>query len=444
MACPILNIIICYRENNDEYYTMEIEENASNYVDVNQIITIVHDSEEEYELTKKKRKHDDTYVKDSEIVDDEIYNANYKWLNRFKTTTFHMFICLTTGIKYIRNERFPSDVYIKLYHKLYGNAYEFVIKDCKFYITSTLINFNKHDFDIELPIKPVVKHVDMKTIASLIQLKIENGSTLKQKIIQVMINTLLIGVDTEEADFIMQQYKKDPDMTLNYSWKSENRKKNQCIEENNAQIYELFELLCKNTNIEYKFRIDHDLDHSKYINDFNCNVNQLKKPITGYTDYVSNVKMTTKDLALIMYLNVTKNLQNLKNIEGNENDVELFYMMSIDNDKSDLIFNMKIKNTNNQKYRLNCFKKNNVYVWINSIIYNKTSSFNLDSIINKYKHGVHHIITFNYMYNSLMNKLHCECVKLSIRYILSERPLNLICDDLKINPKLKYKCFMYY
>lgn len=42
---------------------------------------------------------------------------NYKWLNRFKTTTCHMFLCHYNGVEYVRNERFPADVYIKTYHQ---------------------------------------------------------------------------------------------------------------------------------------------------------------------------------------------------------------------------------------------------------------------------------------------------------------------------------------
>nr|ADO85431.1 ie-1 [Pieris rapae granulovirus] len=373
---------------------------------------------------------------------------NYKWLNRFRTTTCHMFLCHYNGVEYVRNERFPADVYIKTYHQKYGNAFEVLIKDSKFYITTNLLQYNRAN-SAYYPQEHVTKHVDLTKIAPILQFKMKDNATLHQHIVEAMINTLFIGVSHRDTILIKERVKCNEKCNLiknQYSWKSEDRKiKNvpSPIQKPHTQIEHLFKILYKN-NDYYVFKKNlGSLDHCKYLVDFQHNVNQLKKPVTGYSDHISTVKMLIKDLTILLYQSNNDDLQNLKNIEGGEEDVDEFMRTSLNYPKGDVIFNMKTKDTNSQRYRLNCFKIDSVYIWVNSMVYSKTNKFNLESMISKYKWGTHYILSFDYMYNSFMSKLHSEVVKLVLRYIVSSRSFDLLENDIKCNPKLLYKRLLY-
>lgn len=364
----------------------------------------------------------------------------YKWLNRFKTTTCHMFLCINS-IEYVRNERYPSEVYLKKYHNLYGNAFEVLIRDCKFYITTKLLqnlNANANYY----PSEPVVKHADLIRISYILRMKMKDGDTLRQHILEALFNTLVIGVSNNEITSLKERLLSSQSrvrcdtIRKNYSWKSEDKKtRNLPVAPN--QIQYLFHIMYKNKCPTFTEVLD--LQASQYLADFEQKVKQLKKPVTSYIDCVSNVRLTIKELAAVLYCCNDESIIYLKNVDGDTEEVEQFLNLSMAHPKGDVILNLKTKDTNSQRYRLNCFKLNDVHVWVSSLVYSKTCQFDLESLIIKQNWGTHHIVTFKYVYNSLLNRYHSEVVKLVIRYILSKRPFYMLQNDLKVNSKFIYK-----
>lgn len=373
--------------------------------------------------------------------------CHYKWLNRFKTTTYHMFLCTYDGLQYVRNERYPEEVYMKHYHTVNGNAYEMLLRDCKFYLTTKLLQCTKQNTTM-YPARSVVKHVDLKIVAPLLQIQLRDGNTLHQHIMEAVINTFFIGASVEDVKVVKQRLSlpasdsRIANVCKKYSWKSEDRKvKELCVYKENEHIKLLFDIMYKNNKC-YKFSTDATLCHGEFIKEFNYNVLQLKKPVTEHIDNVSQIKMMVKSLAILLYKNDTNDLQDLKDIKGDEKDIEEFLCVSLNYPFGDVIFNMKTKDTNSQRYRLNCFKMDKVYVWVNSMVY-KTSKFDLEGIIEKYSRGTHYVLSFNYVFNSMLSKLHSEVVKLVLRYILCRRDFCLLENDIRVNPKITYKRIMF-
>ncbi|AAP85643.1 ie-1 [Adoxophyes orana granulovirus] len=381
----------------------------------------------------------------SKAISEDTVNS-YKWLNRFRTTTSQMFLC-HSNVEYVRNERYPAQVYINKYHKLYGNAYEVILRDCKFYITTVFLK----SVDVTtLPNEPVTKHFDSYLLAQIINRKLRDGVSLRDHMIESMYNTMMVGIlDADNVSVRSRLNNKDSierskRMNNLYSWKSENRKVQE--EEKNMQmdnakddtVLNLFEAVYENKNVP-SFVIDKSLCYDDYINEFQHKVCELKKNITTYVDCVTNVRLMIKDLASLLYDNNNINFDKLINILGDESDVSKFMKTTKLYPIGDVILNMKYKYTVNQRYRVNCFKMNNVYVWINSMVYSKTKSFDLENMLNEYKTGKHYIISFKYMYNSLLNKMHAEVVKLVLRYIISRRDFDLLQKDCCIHNKIIFK-----
>ncbi|UYE99049.1 MAG: ie-1 [Betabaculovirus sp.] len=373
---------------------------------------------------------------------------HYKWLNRFKTTTYHMFLCTYDGLHYVRNERYPEEVYMKHFYTVNGNAYEMLLRDCKFYLTTKLLQCTKQPLAM-YPTQSVVKHVDLKIVAPLLQINLRDGNTLHQHIMEGVINTFFIGASLDDVKVVKQRLASPASdfriahVCKKYSWKSEDRKvKELCVYKENEQIKTLFDIMYKNNKC-YKFSTDSTVNHTDFIKEFNYNVQQLKKPVTEHIDNVSQIKMMIKSLAILLYKNDTHYLQDLKDIKGDERDIEEFLRVSLNYPFGDVIFNMKTKDTNSQRYRLTCFKMDKVYVWVNSMVY-KTSKFDLEGVIEKYSRGTHYVLSFNYVFNSMLSKLHSEVVKLVLRYILCRRDLCLLENDIHINPKITYKRIMFF
>ncbi|AIS92008.1 immediate early protein 1 [Erinnyis ello granulovirus] len=373
--------------------------------------------------------------------------SHYKWLNRFKTTTYHMFLCTYDGLHYVRNERYPEEVYMKHYHIVNGNAYEMLLRDCKFYLTTKMLQCAKQQTSM-YPTQSVVKHVDLKIVAPLLQITLRDGNTLHQHIMEAVINTFFIGAALEDIRIVKQRLTSPASdsriayVSKKYSWKSEDRKiKELCVRNENEQIKSLFDILYRNNKC-HKFTTDASINYTNFITEFNYNVQQLKKPVTEHIDNVSQIKMMIKSLAILLYKTDTNELQDLKDVKGDEKDIDEFLRVSLQYPFGDVIFNMKTKDTNSQRYRLNCFKMDRVYVWVNSMVY-KTSRFDLESVIEKYAQGTHYVLSFHYVFNSMLSKLHSEVVKLVLRYILSRRNFCLLQNDIHVNPKITYKCLMY-
>ncbi|QOD39969.1 ie-1 [Matsumuraeses phaseoli granulovirus] len=381
------------------------------------------------------------------LFNKDVVLEEYKWLNRFKTTTTHMFVC-HSSVEYVKNERFPGEVYMKNYHAHYGNAFELFIKDCKFYITSNLLRIMNVDVSW-YPKESVVKHVDLYDVARLLCMPMMDGGTLKQHIMEAMIHTLFIGVaprdvcKTRERIQTVESKIKCDMIDKKYSWKSEDRK-TRCVLETSVtpptviahtnSLLNMFQMLYHNFQ-RPEFDYNDTLVHSNYWNDFYHQIGKLKKVTTSYIDCVSNVKLIMRDLATIMYKNKNYTfLQQLNNMDGNEADVNEFLNLCQHYPEGDVVFNMRLKDTNTQRYRLNCFKMGSVFVWINSFVYSRTESFDLESMLARHNWGTHYVISFKYAYNAMINKLHTEVAKLTMRYILSRRQLECLENDLKCDP----------
>nr|AUF81976.1 ie-1 [Cryptophlebia leucotreta granulovirus] len=380
-------------------------------------------------------------------------SENHKWFNKFKTTTCHMFVC-HSSIDYVKNERFPAEVYLQKFHSLYGNAFEITIKDSKFYITTKMLQLLKVD-SMWYPTESIIKHVDSVTSARILKLRMRDGYTVQQHMVEQLFYVLLIGLGPSDISSVMERINSNKavdrrkNIQTKYSWRSEERKlKNSNSIINTTQIKnevggeksykKLFEILYSNGMVP-KFVEDKSLNHELYYDNFYQNMLQLKKRVLRHMDCVSNVRLLIKDLVMILYdLEKKNDLHNLKNEDGTEQDVEDFMILSKNYPNGDVIFNMKVRDTNTQRYRINCFKMDNVYVWVNSMVYSDVQRFNLEKMLQKHKWGTHFILQFDYMYNSMLSKLHAEVTKLVIRYILSKRPLELLEQDVK-NTKLRYK-----
>ncbi|APO13890.1 IE-1 [Plodia interpunctella granulovirus] len=367
----------------------------------------------------------------------------FKWLNRFITTTSHMFVCHDT-LEYIRNERYPSDVYKNAYLKLYGNAYELFIRDCKFYITTFFLN-NHHEAAEWYPQEEVVKQTNYDTISTILHLTMRDGQPLLYHILEAMHHTLFIGITTSDVlnvkNMINQEasFKKGAIMKKRYSWKSEERKIPAVVSTSTDSVQDMFSNLYKYDTPKF---ITQELSHELYIKDFERNILNLKKPITDYVDCVSNLRLLTKDFATVLYNSNSPNLQHLANVDGSEADVEEFLQISLKYIHGDIFWNMKKRDMKRQRCRLTCFKMQDVYVWVNGLVYDKKSRFQLESLIDKYKMGTHHILTFDYVYNTKLNGLHGDTVRLVIRYILSRRSFELLQKDIVVCNKLSYKKMM--
>nr|QDW81068.1 ie-1 [Cydia pomonella granulovirus] len=402
-------------------------------------------------------------------ADEDCVSENYKWFNKFKTTTCHMFVC-HSRVEYVKNERFPAEVYMQKYHELYGNAFEMTIKDAKFYITTRLLQLLKVDF-MWHPAESIIKHVDSVTSARILNLRMRDGYTVQQHLIEKLFYVLLIGLGPRDISAVMERINSNKAtercqaIQSKYSWRSEERKlKNvfqrnstvasvtaningsnsntTCHTTNNKSIEKMFELLYKNGNTP-RFLEDKELAHELYYRNFHQNVCQLKKHVTDYMDKVSNVRLLIKDLAMVLYKHEQKKeLQNLKNEYGTEADVEEFMRLSVAHPRGDVVFNMKVRDTNTQRYRINCFRMDSVHVWVNSMVYSDVQQFNLKKMIQRHRWGTHHILQFDYMYNSMMSKLHAEVSKLVIRYVLSRRSFDLLQNDCS-KLKLSYKKIVY-
>lgn len=368
--------------------------------------------------------------------------TTYKWLNRFKTTTCHMFVCHNV-VEYVRNERFPSEVFQKNYHSQYGDAYELFLKDSKFYITTKLLQLTNAYASL-YPKQPVVRHADTKTMALILQLNMPDGDTLFQHIMEAMFCTLFVGVSN--TDRVRRRINTPSTKAMcdvinqKYSWKSESRKvkamyKHELIQENDLQ--KLFDVLYATDEMPVFNQVD--LVHEHYLKDFRQNVIQLKKSVTAYVDCVTNMKLLIKDLATVLYNGENKNLQDLVNIEGSEEEVNKFMILSKQHPNGHVILNLKPRVTSTQKYRLNCFKMDTVHVWVNSMVYSKKNCLDLPALLERHKWGTHFVLSFDYVYNSLLSKLHSEVVKLVVRYILSRHSFENLEKDIDVNPKVKIR-----
>nr|ALN41939.1 ie-1 [Cnaphalocrocis medinalis granulovirus] len=375
---------------------------------------------------------------------------NIKWMKHFKTTTYHMFLCHRNGLMYVKTNVFIRRVHTHIL-QLYGNAYELTLKDCKFtsQATSSHRGCTSTKIGYRLILSP--KDFEYPLVAQMMLMNLIDGHSLQHHIIEAMINTLFVGVTNEDIQSIKNKLSdhtnttKIEDIKQNYSWKSENRKiKNlfnaQCVSSNdsNNNLINMFDILYRDVNVLFKFRRNVYLYYDSYISDFKNNVLQLKRSVTGYTDPVSNLKLVVKDMALLMYSNTTPAMLEFKNVEGDHIDAEHFLVLSKQNPHGDVILNMKLQHTNTVKFRLCCFKIDDVHVWINSMVYNTPNKLCLENIINKHKWGKHYIIGFSYMYNAYLSKMYSDVIKLVIRYILSSRQIDLIQTDIASCPKLTY------
>lgn len=369
---------------------------------------------------------------------------NYRWLSRFNTTTFNMFICHDL-FEYIRNERYCDDLYHTTYRYLYGNAFEIFTNNCKFYVTERFLTLNNVHKSL-FPNEAVVKQGHLTKVAYLLDLKTVNGVSLKTHIINAMNRSNCLGlsiVDKNNAIKCMSNDYMDSVMEEKYCWNSEDRKVKVCkapVKE--CPIEALFrKFFSENSPPSFKTM---PLNHNEYYKEFVRCMESDKKIISDYYDSVTNLKWLFKDIAAVLC--TVKGLKNLNTVDGDTDEVIKFLRESKKRDVGHMFLHLKIKETKRERFRLNCFKMDKEHVWINSMVFskiNKDECIDVKNIIKQHCFGTHHIINIGYVFNTKLTKYHTNVTKHVVRYILSRRKFNLLKYDVANQKHLNYDYVSY-
>ncbi|AAM70204.1 immediate early protein 1 [Phthorimaea operculella granulovirus] len=416
----------------------------------------------DYENTMEVVETEDVYKKQYKLKEKlteryhklEQNDIHYKWLNTFKTTTFHMFLC-HTQIEYIKNERYPAVVYENEFYDTYGNAYEVLINGCKFYITTELLS--KIKTDIESP-RDIVTKIDYEQFTPLLQCVMADGATLLQHMCEAMFYTMVVGIPNEDVQCVLKRISMDKceKIRTKYSWRSEMRKirkkkEKNCDDVEDETLRKFHKLLKNSVEVSFdafykkgripNFIVDTTLNHAMYSVEFMLNVFSLKKRITTYVDCVSNLRLMIKDMIGTLYRCDADDFENVCDVVGDYTDVQKFIAKSKSYPKGDVIFSFKQKGDPRYDCRINCFKMDTVHVWVNGTV-NKMKKPDID-LPRMLDFGTHHIVSFDHMHNSLLRKAHAETVRLVMRYIISRRCLDLLKNDIDKLPKLHYTKIEY-
>ncbi|AER41461.1 IE-1 [Epinotia aporema granulovirus] len=364
---------------------------------------------------------------------------NYRWLTRFNTTTFNMFICHDV-FEYIKNERFCDGLYNTSYRYLHGNSFEIFMNNCKIYVTERFLILNNADKSL-FPDEGVVRQGHLTKVARLLDLKTADGISLKSHIINAMNLSNCIGlssVDKNNARACMINDYMDRVMEEKYCWKSEDRK---------VKVYKAPVKECQIEALFRKFYSERappsfktmSLNHNEYYKDFMRCMDSDKRVVGDYYDSVTNLKWFIKDIAAVL-CNI-KGLKHLGTVDGDTDEVIKFVRESKKHDVGHMFLHLRIKETKRERFRLNCFKMDKEHVWINSMVFSKTNKdecINVKNIINQQRYGTHHIINIDYVFNTKLTKYHTNVTKHVIRYILSRRKFNLLKYDVVNQKHLHY------
>jgi hypothetical protein len=378
-------------------------------------------------------------------LDDDML-LTYKWLSMYESTSIHMYVC-HEDMEYVRNERYAAEVYKELYHKKYGNAYEFYVKQIKLMITTRFLEMNRVAADM-LPAESVDKTKDMIKLSFFLHCKTRNGLTLKEQVVYALHSVNLIGLsfcEIQEVNSKLPNFvtvKSMTDLKSKYNWRSEEDKVRRVRSGDGASFFtpvqQMFKLSFDEGSIV--FRTDSTLDHTNYLHLFQSTFAAGGKKDPNYVDCVSNLKWLYKDIVNVLCDRPA--LGNMKAFESDETEVEEFLKLSHMNPVGHLIFHTKTKHRNREHYRLNCFRMDRVHVWVNSMVFDKkdaTKKLDLEGMIERSNWGTHYIVRIHYVYNLKLAKLHTEAVKLVVRYILERRDFNLLHKDLESQPKMDLK-----
>ncbi|AAS82730.1 ORF8 [Agrotis segetum granulovirus] len=379
---------------------------------------------------------------DFKLTDDMM--DTYKWLSMYESTSTHMYVC-HLDMDYVSNERFASDVYQDCYHSLYGNAYEYYVKQIKIYITVACLRYNNID-PKKFPTDMVDKKKDVSKLAYFLQCKTRNGLTLKQQLIYALHSVNLIGIPFKEIAEIHANFdsvvnnQSLKNLKSRYTWKGEEEKVKRLKENTDKGMSSVQELFKHTFHRGFmRFKKDLTLVHEDYFRLFETAVGYNKLKLTPYQDTISSIKWIFKDIVKALTDNLA--LLNFKTFESDEKEVREFLKLSQLNPAGDVIFHTKTKHRNREHYRLNCFRMDSVHVWVNTMVFDKNDSskkLDLESLIKEFNWGSHHIIKAKYVYNLKLAKLHIETVKLVIRYILQRRDFSLLKYDVLHQNKLEY------
>lgn len=389
--------------------------------------------------------YDKTDFDDEWNLQDDMLQT-YKWLSMYESTTLHMYVC-HDEFEYVRNERYPAEIYKQLYHQKYGNAYEFYVKQIKIFITTRFLVRNNITED-KHPKEEVDKTKNMTKLAFFLHYKTSNGLTLKQQLVYALHSSNLIGLNYREISLYNDDLNKHVnslyinDLKNKYSWKSEDGKIKKILKNAvDSNINTLLSPVQQMFRVSFEFpsllfRKDETLCHDNYIRAFEAAL-AGKGESVNYVDCVKNVKWLYKDI--INVLADKPKLGNLKAFESDETEVREFVKLSALNPVGHLVFHTKTKHRNREHFRLNCFRMDSVHVWVNTMVFDKNDAskkLDLEKIIRSNNWGTHYVIRAHYVYNLRLAKMHVEAVKLVMRYILSRRDFNLLHKDLQRQSKL--------
>ncbi|AKR17483.1 IE-1 [Mocis latipes granulovirus] len=367
-----------------------------------------------------------------------------RWISMYSTTSNHMVLC-HTELMYVRNIRFGTSEYIKKYYSNYGKTYEVYINSVKLYITTTFLKLNDVPLDL-YPVEIVEKIKDAAAISYLLNLRTHNKQTLLTQLILLFHSINLLSLSSEQIDTVHEAlpnfvtHRLLAHMKKNYNWKSEVYKvskiKTTCAHNN---ILLLFKASTYEHNKPLEYRKDNGCTHSHYVREFHEAI-QLKN-ITSPPDSVTHVKWLFSAIVKSVIINPPQELFRLKLQDCTFNDIEEFLRVSKLHPMANVILHTRAPFTGKEHFRLNCFKLNKIHVWINSMVFDKdeTRQVNVKQIVMDVAWGDHHIVSFKHTHNQKLKQMHMETVKLVIRYILERRNFTKLAKDVSRYNKISYE-----
>ncbi|ABQ51950.1 ie [Spodoptera litura granulovirus] len=420
---------------------------------VDDALLTTNDSENEYNEEDDEESDDDYYC--SGVGDDDRnpyhvmvrhssinWNLNQdaeetlKWVQSFSSSSQHLIIC-HDAMEYVKNVRFPANVYKKSYHKIYGNAYELHINQVKIMITTALLKLNGVE-ENKYPKIAVHKNKDDAATAYMLQLKTANNMKILPQLVMFFhafniinlpesaYNTVTNSIDKfinyEGVAFIKNRYKPIEELV---------RPKKECTL---SPIETLFNAFC-NKKYQMRYKEENGLDHDRYIKEYECAASN--KQYSSSTDSVTHVKWFFSHIIKTLFNVIPPRVMRLKTFDSTQQTVADFLYHSQLNNSGHVVYHTRAPFTGKEHFRLNCFKMDKTHVWINSMIY-ESSKLDLIELVKKSDWGIHYIITFQPQYNQKLKQMHNEVMKLVMRYILQRRDFNLLQKDVTIYSKLKF------
>ncbi|AAG27308.1 PxORF10 peptide [Plutella xylostella granulovirus] len=357
------------------------------------------------------------------------------WILKYKTTLINMFVC-HDSFEYYSDVRHPSSVYMKMFYRQYGSAYELHVNHIKVYVTEKCLEKNGVGKN-RYPNESVQVNVPVSEQVFLLGLKVDVKGVTDRLTIQaaIVLQFNLInmeGLDNETLNMVKKNL-----LNATIILNRDKKRKRPPNEDQTDPIAKLFEVSAR---LEYRVE-DKEYTHQSYYNIFNMAINNN----INVQDNVSNLTWYFKKIVNVICDSPSEELLNFKSFDCDYTTIKKFIMMSRMNKKLNVILHTKVKYVNKLHYRLNCFKLCDDHVWINSIVLNKEESKKLDleNLIFKEKYGSHYIINLKYMNNQELRRVHMETVKFVMKYIMERRDLALLKNDIDCQSKMYFKCIRF-